>query len=71
MRRQFFVNEDEPEEGFLEKNKRESFAPPNPMQDPAQVSGGGTSTHVVIVALSCLAVLLVELWRGVLGFEAT
>lgn len=37
MRRQFFVNDDEPSEGFLEKNKRESFQPPNPMSDPAQV----------------------------------
>eukprot|EP00035_Acanthoeca_spectabilis_P022324 m.443101 g.443101 ORF g.443101 m.443101 type:complete len:254 (-) comp18922_c0_seq1:84-845(-) len=38
MRRQFFVNDDEPSEGFLEKNKRESFQPPNPMSDPAQMN---------------------------------
>lgn len=38
MRRQFFVNEEEPSEGFLEKNKRESFTPPNPMSDPAQMN---------------------------------
>ena len=56
MRRQFFVNEDTPEEGFLEKNKRASFTPPNPMSDPAQVR---LSLFLFIYLFYFLAVVVV------------
>jgi len=63
MRRQYFFNTSEPEEGFLVKKKR-NVAPPNPMQDPSQMQNMMMGSMSNMISMMVVGAIINAVFSG-------